>query len=188
MARATRKTVLYARICLRLALRRERNPLESLGLAVQSRDRLEGVAQGRPGRFDAPGFPVLYAAEALKTCQLEVAHHLQTHYLARRKNLAAQTFRYQILEVPMAGRFEDLRTPSRSLSALQGPSAKAYASCRAYALAAKRAGLDGLLYASSRHRGGTCVARFVPAGQRLPVEPVGTWELVWTGRRLVLGD
>lgn len=183
--RETRKTVLYARLCLRLALQRERNPLETLGLAVQSRDRLEGVGRGRSGRFDAPGFPVLYAAEALKTCQLEVAHHLRTHYLAWRKHVLPQTFRYQVMEVPLAGRFDDLRT--RTLAALQGPSPRAYAACREYAYAAQRAGLDGLLYASARHRGGTCVARFVAAGQRLPMEAVGAWELIWTGKRLLQG-
>lgn len=186
MAGASRKTLLYARLCLRLALQRERNPLEALGLKVQSRDRAEGAARGRSGRFDAPGFPVLYAAEALKTCQMEVAHHLKSQYLDRRKQVQPQVFRYQILEVPMAGRFDDLR--ARPLPWLQAPSPRAHAACHEYAYAAQRDGLDGLLFASSRHRGGTCVARFLPAGLRLPMEAVGAWNLTWTGKRLVLGN
>jgi len=183
----SRSILIYARICLRLALQRERNPLEDLGLpGVQSRERLEGVARGRAGRFDAPGFPVLYAAEALRTCQLEVAHHLKAQYLDRHPVPRPQRFRYQILEVPLAGRFEDLRS-RKDLKGLQSPGPATYPACRQYAFATHREGLDGLIYPSARHRGGTCIARFVPPGQRLPVEPAGSWELQWTGKRLVLG-
>jgi hypothetical protein len=185
---APRSVLIYARICLRLALQRDKPPLEALGLAgVQSRERMQGLAQSRSGRFDAPGFPVLYAAEALRTCQLEVAHHLKVQYLDRLPRLPPQTFRYQILEVPLAGRFEDLRSRA-DLKGLQSPSRIAYPACRQYAVGAHQAGLDGLLYRSSRHPGGTCLARFVPPGQRIPTEPAGTWLLPWTGKRLLLGN
>ena len=136
------------------------------------------------GRFDSPGFPVLYAAEDVRTCEAEVAHHLRTHYLRHQIEPHRQVFAYSLLEVPLSGRFDDLRR--HATVGLQGPSRLSYASARQYALAAFRVGLDGLIYMSPRHPGGTCVARFLPAGLRLPVRVVGTRSFHWTGKRLVL--
>ena len=185
---AATRAVLYARICLRLALQREHDALEQLGLAgVQSRERAQGTAlpsRGFPGRFDAPGFPVLYAAEAVETCEAEVAHHLKTHYLRHKPSLRPQAFTYELLEVPISGRFDDLRKPAAK--GLQAPTPRAYPASRRYAFAAFRLGMDGLIYASARHLGGTCIARFLPAGLRLPVRPVGRRTFQWNGRKLVL--
>ncbi len=181
-------SVLYAKVCLRLALQRERSALERLGLTgIQSKDRIQGAAtssRSYSGRFDSPGFPVFYAAEEVKTCEAEVSHHLTTHYLRYSKGSRAQTFTYRLLEVPISGRFDDLRTSS--LAGLQAPSRLSYPACRQYALAAFQVGMDGLLYASARHRGGTCIARFLPNGLRLPVEDVGYRIFSWTGKKLVL--
>lgn len=180
-------SILYARLCLRLALRRGRSALELLGLAgVESRDRAQWAAPTRAfcGRFDSPGFPVLYAAEDAGTCVAEVAHHLKTHYLRHLGRPRELVFRYDLLEVPLSGRFDDLRrhlTPG-----LQAPSRLSYPAARQYALAAFQCGLDGLIYDSSRRRGGTCIARFLPAGLVLPVRGIGVRVFTWTGRRLVV--
>ena len=182
------RATLYARLCLRLALQRERSALELLGLAgVQSRERAQGTpVSGRvySGRFDFPGFPVLYAAEAIETCEAEVAHHLRTHYLLHKAALRPQTFVYRLLEVPISGCFDDLRRPV--LPGLQAPTRRAYPASRQYALAAFKVGMDGLLYASARHIGGTCIARFLPARLILPVQSVGTRTFRWSGKKLVL--
>lgn len=181
-------SVLYAKVCLRLSLQRERSALERLGLTgIQSRDRISGAATSSRsyfGRFDSPGFPVLYAAEDVKTCEAEVSHHLTTHYLRHAKGSRAQTFTYRVLEVPISGRFDDLRTPSRA--GLRAPTRLSYPFCRQYALAAFQAGMDGLLFPSARNRGGTCLARFLPNGLRLPVQDMGFRVFSWTGRKLVL--
>lgn len=164
--------------------------MDLLGLAgVQSEDRLAGeVGRGGTyaGRFDAPGFPVLYAAEDMATCEAEVAHHLTTRYLARERAPRPRDFTYTALEVPLAGRFEDLRDPRRDLKGLQAPTKRAYSVGRQYAYAAYRAGLDGLIYASTRHIGGTCVARFLASGVVIPTAAVGMKVFHWTGRKLVL--
>ena len=71
----SRRVLFFAALCYRLALRRPTNPLEALGLpGVQSRERVEGASSARrfPGRFDSPGFPVLYAATAPATCAASV--------------------------------------------------------------------------------------------------------------------
>lgn len=182
------RPVLYARLCFRLSLQREHSALKLLGLVgVQSKERAYGaVAPSRAysGRFDSPGFPVFYAAEKTETCEAEVAHHLLTHYLRHKAALRPQTFAFRLQEVPIAGRFDDLR--HRSLAGLQVPTRLAYPASRQYAVAAFKAGMDGLLYASARHVGGTCIARFLPHGLRLPVQAVGTRTFRWNGKKLVL--
>lgn len=182
------RATLYAHLCFRLALQRERSSLELLGLAgVQTRDRNPGAAlpiRAWSGRFDSPGFPVFSAAEAVETCEAEVAHHLLTHYLVHRTVRRPQDFVYRILEVPIAGRFDDLRRPG--LEGIQKPARWSYPFSRKYALAASKAGMDGMLYASARHPGGICIARFLPDGLVLPVQPVGARSFRWNGRKLAL--
>jgi len=179
------RPILYARLCFRLALQRERSALVLLGLKdIQSQERDQSVALSTrtyAGRFDAPGFSVLYAAEEAETCEAEVAHHLRVHYL-RHKPLRPQTFTYRLLEVPLSGRFEDLREPS--LAGLQTPTRHAYPAGRSYAYAAFQAGMDGLIYASSRKKGGTCIARFLVGVLRLPFQEVGTRSFHWNGKQL----
>lgn len=180
--------VLYANLCLRLALQRQQSALELLGLTgVQSQARARGAAvssRTHAGRFDSPGFPVLYAAEDAKTCEAEVAHHLRTHYLKFQVAPRPQIFRFSLLELPLSGRFDDLRR--HASPGLQSPSRLSYPAARQYALAAFQVGLDGLLYASPRHKGGTCVARFLPSGLRVPFETIGTRTFAWNGKKLTL--
>jgi hypothetical protein len=45
--------------------------------------------------------------------------------------------------------------------------------------------MDGLIYASARHRGGTCVVRFLASGVVLATRPVGNVRFLWTGKKLV---
>ena len=180
--------VLYANLCFRLSLQRSRSALEILGLmGVQSQERARGAvrpSRAYSGRFDSPGFPVLYAAEEVETCEAEVAHHLEKNYLRQTASLRPQTFVYTLLEVPISGWLDDLR--SRSRAALQAPTPRAYPRARQYALAAFKADMDGLLYDSARHLGGTCIARFLPGGLRLPTQAIGTRTLRWNGKRLAL--
>jgi RES domain-containing protein len=184
----SRRVLFFAALCYRLALRRPTNPLEALGLpGVQSRERVEGASSARrfPGRFDSPGFPVLYAATAPATCAAEIAHHLRAHYLDRKRGLRPQDFAYTLLEVPIAGAFDDLRARRDAPRGLQTPATGVYSLARLYAFRAFQDGMDGLIYASARHRGGTCVARFLAAGLVLATCPVGSVRFHWTGKKLV---
>lgn len=173
----------YARICYRLQILREHDALALLGLpGVASKERSAGAANRTYfGRFDAPGFPVLYAAEEVATCEAEVAHHLLAHYLelSVRK---PRDFRYQVLRVPLAGHFDDLHRADRK--GLCAPSPSAYPAARKHAWAACEAGLDGLLYPSPRKAGGHCVARFLLGGIRIQTDAVGFRSFHWSGRRL----
>jgi len=188
---AGRRILFYAALCFRLALRRPGNPLEALGLpGVQSRDRLAGTGAARsfPGRFDSPGLPVLCAADSAETCAAEIAHHLKAHYIDRKHGLRPQDFRYTLLEVPIAGAFDDLRGRPDAPRGLVAPTATAYSPARQYAAKACQEGLDGLIYASPRRRGGTCIARFLTPGLRIPTRPVGSVRFHWTGKRLLTAD
>lgn len=180
--------VLYANLCFRLSLQRPRSALEILGLTgIQSEERAQGAVRSSrafSGRFDSPGFPVLYAAEEVETCEAEVSHHLLKNYLRQKAALRPQTFVYSLLEVPISGWLDDLRRRSRA--ALQAPTPRAYPRARQYALAALKAGMDGLLYDSARHSEGTCIARFLSGGLRLPTQAIGSRTFRWNGRKLVL--
>lgn len=182
---ARRRLLPYARICLRLSLQRPVDALARLGLvSIQSRERSSGVAPGNRcfhGRFDAPGFPVLYAAEDLATCEAEVAHHLMTHHLVH-ASPKPRVFAYQVLQAPLSGLFDDLR--HRDRAGLCAPTAKAYPAARAYAWAACEADLDGLIYPSPRHPGGTCVARFLLSGLRIHTTVAGEKSFRWNGKKL----
>lgn len=183
---AHRRPFPYANLCLRLALQRPVTALARLGLkTIGSRERVYGVAPGNRsfyGRFDAPGFPVLYAAEELTTCEAEVVHHLMTHYLAQ-ATLRPRVFMYQVLQVPLSGLFDDLR--HRDRAGLCAPTAKAYPAARAYAWAAFEADLDGLLYPSPRHPGGTCIAKFLGSGLRIHTSVIGERTFHWNGKKLL---
>jgi RES domain-containing protein len=183
-----RRVLFFAALCYRLALRRPVSALEALGLpGVQSRERVEGASAARrfPGRFDSPGFPVLYVATAPDTCAAEVAHHLKAHYLDRKRALRPQDFTYTLLEVPIAGAFDDLRGRRDAAKGLQSPGTSVQSLARLYAFKAFQDGMDGLIYRSARHRGGTCVARFLAPGLVLATHPVGSVGFHWTGKKLV---
>jgi len=178
----------YAALGFRLALRRKTKPLDALGLAgVESHDRVEGTSPGRSfaGRFDSPGFPVLYAAESPDTCAAEIAHHIKVHYLDRKHVRQAKEFHYTLVEIPIAGAFDDLRRRRDAPRGLQAATPAAYPAARLYARKAFQEGLDGLLYTSARHRGGTCVARFLAVGVTLATRAVGAVRFRWTGTKLV---
>lgn len=185
---AARRVLFFAELCFRLALRRRTSPLEALGLpGVQSRERVEGASSARkyPGRFDSPGFPVLYVATTVETCAAEIAHHLKTHYLDLTHALRPQDFDYTLLEVPIAGAFDDLRSRRDAPRGLQTPATGVYSLARLYAFKACQEGMDGLIYGSARRRGGTCVARFLAGGLVLATRPVGRVRFHWTGKKLL---
>jgi RES domain-containing protein len=146
-----------------------------------------GTANARafPGRFDAPGFPALWVAEQVETCIAEVSHHLQVHCIDHQPGLRVQDFLFTLLEVPIAGAFDDLRGRRASIQGLLAPTGTAHAMARRYARRACLDGWDGLIHASARHRGGTCLARFVLTGLRIPTRAIGWVQFHGTGKRLI---
>jgi len=177
----------FSGVCLRMALQQKKPPLEDLGLrGVQSRSRSAGyppTGKYAGGRFDSPGLPVLYAALEQETCEAEVKHHLLTNHLLRRPG-TSKRIRYVLLELDLAGRFNDVRKVVSEAKWLRDPDGGSYPRCRAYALVLFKKNFDGILYGSVRRRKGSCLGRFLTPGVVIPTKTIREVVYFWNGTNL----
>ncbi len=130
-------------------------------------------------RFNGPGRGAWYAALAVETCFEEVAFHM-TAFLADAGHFDAAVD-YAELFASMAGEFIDLRT-ARDHPALAPDIAVGYPAGNAVAAEALARGMNGVIYPSVRHRGGTCIAALRPQAVQ-SVAQGGLWRLRWQGDR-----
>lgn len=137
-------------------------------------------AYARPGarnRFNGPGRGAWYAALDVETCLAEVAFHL-TRFLAD-TGLYEAVVDYAELHASFAGEFLDLRGhPDHP--ALNPDTKAGYAEGNRLADLALAHGLNGILYPSVRHAGGTCIAALVPHAVQ-SVAQGDMWRLRWAG-------
>ena len=118
-----------------------------------------------------------YAALDAKTCIREVAFHM-TEFLARSGKLKG-VVEYAEMFASMAGEFVDLRqTPGHPC--LNPDPAAGYPIGNAIADAARAEGLNGIIYPSVRHPGGTCIAALRPHAVQ-SVAPGAVYRLEWSG-------
>ena len=109
-----------------------------------------------PNRFNATR-GAWYAALAVETAMREVAFHM-ADFLAKSGELKG-VVEYAELFASMAGEFVDLRaTPAHPC--LNPDPAIGYPAGNAIADAARAQGLNGVVYPSVRHAGGTCIVAF----------------------------
>lgn len=137
-------------------------------------------AYARPGqlnRFNGPDRGAWYAALDVATCLAEVGYHL-TRFLADAGDYHA-TVEYAEMLASLAGDFLDLRQ-APSHPALGADMAAAYSRGNALALAARTAGLNGIIYPSVRHEGGTCIVALRP-GAVQSVRQGAVWRMTWRG-------
>jgi RES domain-containing protein len=146
---------------------------EERGLGALSSDELvHGVPHARfinasfayakphePMRFNPATRGAWYAALALETCIAEVGYHL-TRALEDAGNFNA-VVEYGEMLASMAGLFVDLRE-SPDHPALDPNPEHGYAAGNAIAAQARSEGLNGIIYPSVRHPGGTCIAALWP--------------------------
>lgn len=137
-------------------------------------------AYARPGalnRFNGPDRGAWYAALDVETCLAEVAFHL-TRFLED-TGLFEAVVDYAELFASFAGEFADLRlTPDHP--ALDPDPARGYPEGNRLADAVLARGLNGILYPSVRHAGGTCIAALVPHAVQ-SVAQGDMWRLTWAG-------
>ena len=137
-------------------------------------------AYPRPGvqnRFNGPARGAWYAALDAATCLAEVSFHL-TRFLAD-TGVYEAIVDYAELFASFAGEFLDLRAmPDHP--ALDPDTARGYPHGNRLAEAALADGLNGILYPSVRHAGGTCIAALVPHAVQ-SVAQGGLWRLTWAG-------
>ncbi len=131
----------------------------------------------QPNRFNGADRGAWYAALDVATCLAEVGYHL-TRMLADAGDFNA-TVEYAEMLSSLAGDFFDLRGLSAH-PALGADEAVAYPAGNALADSARAAGLNGIIYPSVRHEGGTCIAALRPAAVQ-SVRQGDVYRMVWAG-------
>lgn len=130
-------------------------------------------------RFNGPDRGAWYAAFDVETSLEEVKFHM-TEFLARTGDFNAAV-EYAELFASFAGEFVDLRD-SPDHPALSLNTAGGYAAGNALANAVKTAGVNGIIYPSVRHEGGTCLVALFPHAVQ-SVAQGDVWRLTWEGEQ-----
>lgn len=131
-----------------------------------------------PNRFNGETRGAWYAALAVETCLAEISFHM-TDFLARTGVFRAVA-EYAEMFCSISGEFLDLNAvPTHP--ALSPHKALGYPEGNRLALEARRAGLNGIIYPSVRHAGGTCFAILRPAAVQ-SVRQGDVWRLTWQGK------
>lgn len=131
----------------------------------------------QPNRFNASR-GAWYAALEVKTCMREVAYHM-ADFLEKAGQYKG-VVEYAELFASMAGEFVDLRAMG-SHRCLDPEPAIGYPIGNAIADAAIARGLNGVIYPSVRHAGGTCIAALRPHAVQ-SVAPGALYRFEWSGR------
>lgn len=131
----------------------------------------------QPNRFNGADRGAWYAALDVATCLSEVGYHL-TNALADAGDYNA-TVDYAEMFCSLAGEFLDLRQVPDHPS-LDPDKARAYPLGNALAESARAAGLNGIIYPSVRHAGGTCLVALRPAAVQ-SVRQGAVYRMIWRG-------
>jgi RES domain-containing protein len=131
----------------------------------------------QPNRFNGSDRGAWYAALDVATCLAEVGFHL-TRALADAGDFHA-VVDYAEMFCSLAGDFVDLRHRPAHL-ALDPDEARAYPLGNVLAEQARIAGLNGIIYPSVRHEGGTCIVALRPAAVQ-SVRQGAIYRMIWDG-------
>jgi len=131
----------------------------------------------QPNRFNGAWRGAWYAALVTETCLAEVRFHL-TRFLAEAGRFVA-VVDYAEMFCSLAGAYLDLRQVPEHPS-LGSDTAIAYPLGNLLADAARRAGVNGIIYPSVRHPGGTCFAALRPAAVQ-SVRQGAVYRMTWSG-------
>lgn len=130
-----------------------------------------------PNRFNGEYRGAWYAALAVETCLAEITFHM-TEFLARTGSFEA-VVDYAEMFCSTSGDFLDLR-PMPGHPSLDPDKARGYPAGNALAASARARGLNGIVYPSVRHTGGTCFAILRPAAVQ-SVRQGDVYRLRWQG-------
>lgn len=131
----------------------------------------------QPNRFNGANRGAWYAALSVETCLVEVRFHL-TRFLAD-TGVYEAVVDYTEMYCSLAGAYLDLRQAPEH-AALGPDAATAYPIGNLLAEAARAEGLNGVIYPSVRHSGGTCFAALRPAAVQ-SVRQGAIYRLTWQG-------
>lgn len=129
-------------------------------------------------RFNGANRGAWYAALAVETCIREVSFHL-SNALSDTGDFHA-VVEYAEMFCSLAGDFLDLRQQPTH-PALDAEPSVAYPRGNALAERARAEGLNGIIYPSVRHSGGTCLVALRPAAVQ-SVRQGAVYRMVWAGQ------
>jgi hypothetical protein len=158
------------RIADRLTSVTDRAALDEIEALTNPRRRFYGsdgnemviasFAYSGASRFTDGSYGVYYAGFDQRTAIAESAYHTQ-RFLAYTQTRATVVYK-RVLTADIKGAYDDVRALQPS-DPIYDPDPNNYAAAQAYALALyARNVVDGVVYASVRAAGGTCVAAFRP--------------------------
>lgn len=131
-----------------------------------------------PNRFNGENRGAWYSALEVETCLAEIGFHM-TAFLARTGVYEAAVDYAEIFS-SVSGDFLDLRVEPAH-PALSPNTSEGYPAGNALAAEARAASLNGIIYPSVRHQGGTCFAVLRPAAVQ-SVRQGDVWRLIWNGK------
>jgi hypothetical protein len=129
-------------------------------------------------RFNSPGRGAWYSALHVETCQISVGFHL-VRELQRVGDFNA-IVDYTEMFASFAGEFIDLRSVSPRPECLHPDPDVGYLAGNALAHGARNGSLNGIIYPSVRHSGGTCLVALWPAAVQ-SVAQGRVLRAVWAG-------
>lgn len=129
-------------------------------------------------RFNGPDRGAWYAALDVKTCLKEVCFHMG-NFLSHTGVFEA-VVEYTEMYASMAGEFADLRDVEPLSPCLHPDPAVGYPAGNVLASEARAKGLNGIIYPSVRHAGGTCIAALRPHAVQSVAQGDG-YLIAWTG-------
>lgn len=132
-------------------------------------------------RFNRTDRGAWYSALTLETALTEVGYHL-TEFLRAAGDFHA-TVDYAEMFASMAGEFIDLTNAPADTPCLGPDPAKAYPPGNRLAEAARKAGLNGIVYPSVRKKSGTCIVALRPNAVQ-SVAQGDIYRLVWAGSEM----
>jgi hypothetical protein len=134
-----------------------------------------------PNRFNGADRGAWYSAIEVETCLLEVTFHM-TEFLEAAGDFNA-VVEYAEMFASFAGEFVDLRGLNPPPQCLHPNKEIGYPAGNALADAVRSKGLNGIIYPSVRHPGGTCIVALWPHVVQ-SVAPGDVYRLTWAGDRV----
>jgi RES domain-containing protein len=131
----------------------------------------------QPNRYNGADLGAWYAALETETCLLEVVFHM-TEFLSQSGDFNT-VVDYAEMWASMSGDFLDLRNHPDHPSLDPNP-ASGYPIGNAVAENVRAAGLNGIIYPSIRHKGGTCIAALRPTVVQ-SAAPGSVFQITWSG-------
>jgi hypothetical protein len=133
-----------------------------------------------PNRFNGADRGAWYSALDVDTCLREVAFHM-TEFLEAAGSLNA-VVEYTEMFASLAGEFVDLRRVNPIPKCLHPDRRIGYPAGNALANEVRSRGLNGIIYPSVRHDGGTCIVALWPHAVQ-SVAQGAIYRLVWAGQQ-----